>query len=142
MAAQVAERRRHRRVELPAAHVDVSGQTAGNARSVSGWTRNVSLAGCSATMPASFPWRSGDAVSCTVTVSDTQSKHFPFVRLVASGYVVRVQPTAPHGRRGSDRPATGAEAGSVAEPGERQAHDLDVAIAFSDIVPLATTSGF
>lgn len=133
MSGQVAERRRHRRVDLLEGRVEIRGEAPqGKApMAVVGRTRNVSLAGCFALMPAPFPWTAGSPVTCAVTIPQGTTKQFPFVRLIATGWVVRVTPTTLRSRRAADPAATKAD-----EP------EVDVAIAFTDVTPLATTSSF
>lgn len=135
MEARVIERRQHRRVDLVEGQVEVRSLEASDAgKTVAGRTKNVSLAGCKALMPTPFPFAPGTSVTCTVNVPQALAKQFPFVKIIAKGWVVRVlgpadAPAEAGSRRHTDPQGDGAE--------------VAVAIAFTgDVTTLATVGGY
>lgn len=135
MDTRVIERRQHRRVDLAEGQVEIrSLDAADRGKTISGRTKNVSLAGCKALMPSPFPFAPGTSVTCTVNIPHALATQFPFVKIIAKGWVVRVlgpadAPAEAGSRRHTDLQGDGAE--------------VAVAIAFTgDVTTLATVGGY
>jgi hypothetical protein len=94
------ERRRERRAELEAS-VEIRWQdTAGDGNFRREIARNVSLAGVYFETDQITRYAVNDVVTVSVSISDAQSRAFPFTRLAGRGRVVRVKPldASPHRR--------------------------------------------
>lgn len=140
MASEVAERRQQRRVNLEG-RIEVREVTpAGKpCEPISGRATNISLAGCYAIMRAPFPLSAGAAIMCSVDISPSAAKQFPFVRLVGKGRIVRVSHLRQRVRRSTD--VTQAEGPDEVKPAEGA--DIGVAIALGqDVTALTTISSF
>ena len=135
MDTRVIERRQHRRVDLVEGLVEVRSLESSSAgQVVAGRTKNVSLAGCKALMPAPFPFAPGTSVTCTVNIPHALAKQFPFVKIVAKGWIVRVLGPADAPAESGSRRHTDPQGGAA---------EVAVAIAFTgDVTTLATVGGY
>ncbi len=88
---QTIEWRQHRRAEVEAP-IEIRGlDIQESMRFVTGQTKNVSLAGCYAIVPAPFPFPVGASIYCAITIPRAAMKYLPFSRIMGSGHVVRIE---------------------------------------------------
>lgn len=94
------ERRRFRRAELDMT-VAIRPEASDSPSPITGWVRNVSLAGVYAYVKPPFAPKPGDQVFCEVSVPSEQTRVFPFTRIISKGWIVRVDQLSA-GRREHD----------------------------------------
>ena len=107
--AMGVERRRFRRAAV-AVDVAIRPQGGGDAATVTGTVKDISLAGVYCYAPSPCPLQAGASVVCEVQVPPEQTRQFPFSRILSKGWIVRVEPI-PTGRREHDAPAGDARVG-------------------------------
>ena len=97
------ERRRFRRAALD---VPISIRPLGQEESagpVMGQVKDVSLAGVYCYTKTPCRLQPGERVVCSISISQEQTRQFPFSRLLGKGWVVRLEPV-PVGRREGEHP--------------------------------------
>lgn len=99
------ERRQFRRaeVQVPVALRPMNPPSTDHDSLITGQVKNVSLSGVYCYTKSPCALKPGERVTCSVAIPPEQTRHFPFTRLVGSGWVVRVDPI-PMGRRAGDNP--------------------------------------
>ena len=100
------ERRRFRRAELDVEvairSIDPNSQTPPDSV-ITGYVKNVSLAGAYCYVKSPCTLQSGEQVTYSILVPSAQAHWFPFRRLFGKGWAVRVEPI-PMGRRAGENP--------------------------------------